>query len=254
MPLADADPPLERFAAISDIHGNLLALEAVLSDISSRSVSQIVNFGDHLQGPLDPVGTAERLMPLHLPSIRGNCDRLLFETGTVVTPGSTLAANRSILTERRKQWLATMPQTLLLGDVLLCHGNPWADDVYLLEEITPGGARMKRTEELEPFLHGISARLVLCGHSHLQRSVHMPDGMLLVNPGSVGLPAYSQESPHPHAMESGSPHARYTIVTRSGEGWQVEHHAVTYNWEAAALQAEENGRSDWGAWLRTGRA
>jgi predicted phosphodiesterase len=159
-----------------------LALEAVLTDISSRSVSEIVNLGDHLQGPLDPVGTAERLMPLHLPSIRGNCDRLLFEAETVVTPGSTLAANRDILTDRHKQWLATMPQTLLLGDVLLCHGNPWADDVYLLEEVTPSGTRLKRTDELEPILHGIHARLVLGGHSHLPRTVHMPDGMLLVNP------------------------------------------------------------------------
>ena len=252
--MADAAQLLERFAAISDIHGNLLALEAVLTDISSRSVPQIVNLGDHLQGPLDPVGTAERLIPLHLPSIRGNCDRLLFEAGTIVTPGSTLAANRAILTDRHKQWLATMPQTLLLGDVLLCHGNPWADDVYLLEEVTPADTRLKRTEELEPVLHGISARLVLCGHSHLQRTVHMPDGMLLVNPGSVGLPAYSAGSPHPHAMEAGSPHARYVVITRSGESWQVEHHAVTYNWEAAARLAEENGRPDWGAWLRTGRA
>jgi putative phosphoesterase len=252
--LADADPLLERFAAISDIHGNLLALEAVLTDISLRSVPQIVNLGDHLQGPLDPVGTAERLIPLQLPSIRGNCDRLLFEAGTVVTPGSTLAANREILSDRHKQWLAVMPQTLLLGDVLLCHGNPWADDVYLLEEVTPGGTRMKSTEELEPVLHGISARLVLCGHSHLQHTVQMPDGTLLVNPGSVGLPAYSAESPQPHVMEAGSPHARYVIVNRSGENWHVEHHAVIYNWEAAAGLAEENGRPDWGAWLRTGRA
>ncbi len=252
--MADADPPLERFAAISDIHGNLLALEAVLSDISLRSVPHIVNLGDHLQGPLDPVGTAERLIPLHMPIIRGNCDRLIFETGTIVAPGSTLAANREILADRHKQWLATMPQTLLLGHVLLCHGNPWADDVYLLEEVTPGGTRMKRTEELEPVLHGISARLVLCGHSHLQRTVQMSDGMLLVNPGSVGLPAYSAESPHPHAMEAGSPHARYVIVTRSDESWHVEHHAVTYDWEAAARLAEENRRPDWAAWLRTGRA
>ena len=55
-------------------------------------------------------------------------------------------------------------------------------------------------------------------------------------------------------MEAGSPHARYVIVTRSGENWHVEHHAVTYDWEAAARLAEENRRPDWAAWLRTGRA
>jgi putative phosphoesterase len=245
---------LDRFAALSDIHGNLLALEAVLTDIASRSLVQIVNLGDHLQGPLDPVATADRLMPLGLPSIRGNCDRLLFEAGTIVPSGSTLAANRAILTRQHKQWLAAMPQTLLLGDILLCHGTPWADDVYLLEEVTPDGARMKRDDELAPILDSITARLVLCGHSHVPRTVQMPSGALLVNPGSVGLPAYTEESPHPHAMEAGSPHARYAIISRSGDSWHVEHHAVPYDWQSAARLAERNGRPDWAEWLRTGRA
>jgi predicted phosphodiesterase len=255
--------PLDPFAVLSDIHGNLSALEAVLADIASRSVSQIVNLGDHLQGPLDPVGTADRLIELDLPSIRGNCDRHLFETGTIADPGSTLAANRSALTDRHKQWLAAMPQTLLLDDILLCHGTPWADDVYLLEEVTPHGARMKRKDEIAPMIHGLTARLVLCGHSHQSRlvetSAQMPGGPLLVNPGSVGLPAYAEESPHPHVMEAGSPHARYSIitraaVTRTAVSWQVEHHAVIYDWESAAQLADRNQRPDWGAWLRTGRA
>jgi putative phosphoesterase len=249
---------LDRLALLSDIHGNLFALEAVLADVASRSVQHIVNLGDHLQGPLDPVGTADRLIPLHLPSIRGNCDRHLFESGTIVTPGSTLAANRATLSGQHKQWLAAMPQTLRLDDILLCHGTPWADDVYLLEEVTPEGARMKRTDEIAPTTHGLTAALVLCGHSHQSRTIlmtaQMADGMLLVNPGSVGLPAYTDESPHPHAMEAGSPHARYAIVTRSGASWQVEHHAVTYDWHSAAQLAERNNRPDWGAWLRTGRA
>ena len=165
--------PLDRFAVLSDIHGNLSALEAVLADIASRSVQPIVNLGDHLQGPLDPVGTADRLIPLNLPSVRGNCDRLLFEAGTIVTSGSTLEGNRAILNGQHKQWLAAMPQTLQLDDILLCHGTPWADDVYLLEEVTPEGSRMKRTGELAPILHGITEGLVLCGHSHLSRAVQL---------------------------------------------------------------------------------
>jgi predicted phosphodiesterase len=247
----------DRFAVLSDIHGNLPALEAVLSDIRSQAVSETVNLGDHLQGPLDPVGTVERLMPLGFPSIRGNCDRLLFEEGTIAAPGSTLAANRQALSSQHKHWLASMPQTLtlghVLGNVLLCHGTPWADDVYLLEEVTPEDARIKRTEEIAPTLDGITARLVLCGHSHQSRAIQMPDGTLVVNPGSVGLPAYTEESPHPHGMEAGSPHARYAIVARAGDSWQVEHRAVVYDWESAAQLAEHNGRPDWAAWLRSGR-
>jgi predicted phosphodiesterase len=114
----------DRFAVLSDIHGNLLALDAVLADIRSQAVAYTVNLGDHLQGPLDPVGTAERLMPLGFPSIRGNCDRHLFEDGTIATPGSTLATNRRALSTQHKHWLASMPQTLALDDVLLCHGTP----------------------------------------------------------------------------------------------------------------------------------
>ena len=248
----------DRFAVLADIHGNLLALDAVLADIASQSVTQTVNLGDHLQGPLDPVGTAQRLMPLGFPGIRGNCDRLLFEEGTIVAPGSTLAANRQALSAEHKQWLAAMPQTLTFGDVLLCHGTPWADDVYLLEEVTPQGPRLKRTEEIAPMLEGIAARLILCGHSHQSRAIQicarMPHGALVVNPGSVGLPAYTEESPYPHAMEAGSPHARYAILARSGDSWLVEHRAVVYDWEAAGRRAEQNGRPDWAAWLRTGRA
>jgi predicted phosphodiesterase len=247
-----------RFAVLSDIHGNLLALEAVLADICSRAVTHTVNLGDHLQGPLDPVGTAERLMPLGYPSIRGNCDRHLFEEGTIAPPGSTLAANRQALSTQHKHWLASVPQTLTLGDVrgdvLLCHGTPWADDVYLLEEVTPEGARMKGTDEIAPVLDGIAASLVLCGHSHQPRTIQMPNSKLVVNPGSVGLPAYTEESPHPHRMEAGSPHARYAIVVRAGDSWQVEHCAVVYDWESAAQLAEHNGRPDWATWLRTGRA
>jgi predicted phosphodiesterase len=243
----------DRFAILSDIHGNLFALDAVLADIDVQAVTKTVNLGDHLQGPLDPVGTAERLMPLGLPSLRGNCDRHLFEEGTIAAPGSTLASNRQALGPQHKHWLASMPQMLTLDDVLLCHGTPWADDVYLLEEVAPQGARIKRTDEIAPILDGIAARLVLCGHSHQGRTIQMPNGTLVVNPGSVGLPAYTEQSPYPHGMEAGSPHARYAIVTRSGDSWQVEHRAVVYDWESAARLAEQNGRPDWASWLRTGR-
>jgi predicted phosphodiesterase len=147
-----------------------------------------------------------------------------------------------------------MPQTLRIGDVLLCHGTPWADDVYLLEEVTEAGARLKSADEIAPTLHGLSARLILCGHSHLPRSYRMPDGVQVVNPGSVGLPAYTDESPFPHAMESGSPHSRYATITRAESAWKVEHHLVDYDWHGAAAMAERSGRSDWPRWLRTGRA
>ena len=62
------------------------------------------------------------------------------------------------------------------------------------------------------------------------------------------------ETPVPYAMESGSPHARYALLSRTQNGWQVEHVQVPYNWEYAAEVARGNQRSDWAEWLTTGRA
>ncbi len=242
----------DHFAAISDVHGNLLALEAVLDDLARRGIREFVNLGDHLEGPLDPLATAERLVALEGPSIRGNCDRHLYEPESRAT--GTVAENRASLDPRHLAWLEGLPQTLRLGeDVLLCHGTPWADDMYLLEEVGASGARLRDPRELATGLAGLEASLILCGHSHVPRSVQISPEVLVVNPGSVGLPAYVDESP-PHAMEAGSPHARYAVLDRVRGGWAVEQIAVPYNWDGAADMALRHQRADWAHWLRTGRA
>ena len=244
----------QSFAAISDIHGNIFALEAVLGDIAQRGIERIVNLGDHLYGPLDPIATAELLIPINLPSIRSNCDRWLYEAGTIAPPGRTIAKNRLALSEQHRCWLEEMPQTLQIDDdVLLCHGTPWADDVYLLEDVDQNGVHPRSVDDLAIHLSEVSAKLVLCGHSHRPGSAQLLNGTVVVNPGSVGLQVYTDESPYPHAMEAGTPHARYAVFTREDSQWQFEHLTVSYDWEQAAKLAEQNGRSDWARWLRTGR-
>lgn len=66
-----------KIAAISDIHGNLAALDAVLDDARKQAVDMIVNLGDILSGALYPSQTADRLMALNLPTIKGNHERQL---------------------------------------------------------------------------------------------------------------------------------------------------------------------------------
>ena len=66
-----------KLAVISDIHGNLLALRAVLADIARQGVDQTVNLGDILSGPLQPAETADLLMTCNFPTIRGNHERQL---------------------------------------------------------------------------------------------------------------------------------------------------------------------------------
>jgi diadenosine tetraphosphatase ApaH/serine/threonine PP2A family protein phosphatase len=102
-------------------------------------------------------------------------------------------------------------------------------------------------------LKGLACRIVLCGHSHRPELIRIPDGPVIFNPGSVGAPAYDDDTPPAHVSEQGSPHARYGIVTLDGEGPdRFETIAVDYDHEAAARQAEQAGRPEWAHALRTG--
>ena len=242
-----------RFAAIADIHGNLWALDAVLTDIRSRGVDLIVNLGDHLYGPLDPPGTADRLMALDLPTISGNQDRELLGNNSAQ---GTLRQNREALSSKHRAWLSGLPSTLLWEqhDVLLCHGTPFADDIYLLEEVNSTGVTLAAPGRILSLLGGALHSLILCGHTHIPRTIMLPHGQTIVNPGSIGLQAYTDDLPVPHAMQTGSPHARYAIVTRQERGWQVEHVSVVYDWDHAAEVAARNDRPDWARSLNSGRA
>ncbi|MGH2896718.1 MAG: metallophosphoesterase family protein, partial [Solirubrobacteraceae bacterium] len=93
-----------------------------------------------------------------------------------------------------------------------------------------------------------------CGHTHLPRLLPLADGTIVVNPGSVGLPAYADDTPWPHLMESGSPHARYALLRRRVAGWEVELRAISYPWDQAAATALARGREDWAVALQTGLA
>ncbi len=231
-------------ALIADIHGNAWALDAVLDDIRRRGVRVVVNLGDSLNGPLDPSGTADLLLRHGVPSLRGNGDREVLE--------GLAPQVRAHLTPAHLAWLRDLPETLTVADLLLCHGTPTCDDQPLLETITAQGARPATPDEITARLDGTRARALACAHSHLARVVRLPDGRSIINPGSVGLPAYTDEAPHPHAMQSGSPHARYALLSRWGDEWTVEQLCVPYDWHAAAAQARRAGRPDWAAWLSTG--
>lgn len=245
-----------RVAAISDIHGNLQALDAVLADIALRDVEMIVNLGDIVSGNLQPSATAARLMLLDFPTIAGNHERQLL--GDPARMGESDRYAREQLSPQQLGWIAALPASLRLTDdaqdVLLVHGTPSSDLVYFLDTVTPQGSRAATVDEVLQRAGTADAALILCGHTHMPRSVALPDGWLIVNPGSVGLPAYGDDHGYPHVMENGTPHARYAIVERDAGGrWSAQFHAVEYDWEGAAQLALANGRPDWAVPLRTGR-
>ncbi len=138
-------------------------------------------------------------------------------------------------------------------ELFACHGDLF-DSPYLLEQVGASGVSLRSTRAIEASVANITHSVILCGHSHLPRTISLPQEKLVVNPGSVGLPAYTMETPVLYAMESGSPHARYAHLTKLSHSWQVELVHVPYDWKYAADVAQNNQRSDWAEWLTTGRA
>jgi predicted phosphodiesterase len=258
-----------KIAAISDIHGNLHALQAALAEIDREGVDLIINCGDTLGGPLESAKTADLLMARGIPMIAGNHERQLLTLQPEKLNRSDACTNSEINAAHRA-WLMSAPPTLWLADdVFICHGTPFSDLHYWLETVTPDfgqhGSRSVRAATQEEIMerlgqggHTQKASLILCGHTHVPRVASLPsrDGghlMTVVNAGSVGLPAYDDAHPHPHWIETGSPHARYAIAEKSASGWDVQLRSVAYNFEPMAKLAEQRERPDWAIALRTGR-
>jgi predicted phosphodiesterase len=254
-----------KLAIVSDIHGNLPALAAVLADAARERVTAMINLGDILSGPLWPAETADRLMDLEWPTVAGNHERqVLAAQAEGLGTSDAYAASR--LREPHLAWLAALPGTRWIGrTVFACHGTPASDVQYWLESthdrFDPSagefGVRAATAAEVQERSRGVEplegAELMLCGHSHVPRCVRLDDGRLVLNPGSVGLPAFDDTHGHVHWVQAGAPHARYALAERGAHGWSVQLRAVAYDWQRAAAQALANGRSDWADALASGR-
>jgi predicted phosphodiesterase len=245
-----------RLAVFSDIHGNSLALEAVLDDARRLGADLMLNLGDIVSGAADPRGTMDLLYALDMGTVRGNHERNLVDIPRDrQQPSDRYAFDR--LTSQDLDWLAALPACIEPADgVLAFHGSPTDDLCYLLETSTPDGLREATDSEVAERLGDALGRwrLYLCGHTHLQRTRRLADGALVVNPGSVGMPAFTSEVPYPHVAEAGTPHARYAVVDDANGSWRAELRLVAYDHEAAALIAQRNGRPDLAHVMRTGRA
>jgi predicted phosphodiesterase len=238
--------PSTKFGVLSDIHGNAWALEAVLNDAHRRGVNAFVNLGDILYGPLAPRHTFDLLKKTNLVAqVLGNQDRLIIN-GTL---NPTLEWVRRDLGDEPVRWLTGIPSNAQHNGWLLCHGTPDSDTTYLLEDVSSGRPEVRKESEIEALMKGCQASRILCGHTHLQRLVRLASGTIIVNPGSVGLPAYDDSLPVHHVMESFSPHARYAVV----EGSTISFHQIEYDWNAAAAKARAMKRDDWARGLSEGR-
>lgn len=240
-------------AFLADVHGNALALDAVLADLAVRAPgATTVNLGDNVNGPLEPQRSGDLLRARVTVHVRGNGDRMTAAGGQ--NGSSRFAAAR--IDAATRDWLGALPLAVQGDGWLACHGSPTDDTYYLLEHVAAGGVELRDSAGIAAALGPARVPVIACGHTHVPRVVRLATGQLVVNPGSVGLAAYADATPFPHRMEAGSPHARYALVHFRDEGGvaDVELRCVTYDWESAARQAEENDHAAWARALRTGRA
>ncbi len=242
-----------RFAAIADVHGNYLALEAVIADIRAQGIDEIVDLGDMASGPLDAGRTMDALMALGAVHVLGNHDRYLIDRPPEKM-GSWDRPAHAQLQVTHLDWLRGLPATRVYRDqVFLCHATPESDELYWLETVLPDGTvRMASLEAIEQAAKGIAQRLILCAHSHLARAVRLSDGRMIVNPGSVGSPGYRDIHPFPHVIEAGTPDARYAVLELVGDEWRVTFRHVPYDHEAMAALARRNGQPELASALATG--
>lgn len=233
---------MTRIAILSDIHGNLPALEACVADATRMRCTAFANLGDIASGPLWPSETVEYLMARNWPTIAGNHERQA--TGQEEA-GETDRFARARLNEAQLAWMASLPRDMTLPNDVRCHhARPGNDLEYLLEDKIDGKMRRASEDDVVARLAGERYPLFLHGHSHLQRDVTLPDGRRIVNPGSVGLPSYFE------GEAEDDPRACYAIL----EGHAVEMRHVAYDHSAAASKAEREGFGKWARNLRVGRA
>lgn len=207
-----------RVALLSDIHGNLPALEAVLAEVDGEEVDTLVVPGDTVSGPF-PAEVFDLLSARDALFVRGNADRLVVEGGE----GAIGEWSADRLGDRLAT-VAAWPLTLEvdvegLGRVLVCHATPDADDP-IYTRITP-------EHEVARLFDGVGARVIVCGHTHVQYDRTLAGGLRVVNPGSVGMPY------------EGEPGAFWAVL---GPG--VEMRRTEYDVEAAAAAIRETGAPD----------
>ncbi len=175
-------------AVLSDVHGVLPVLEAVLAEPEVQGAGLVVVTGDHAAGPM-PVETLDLLSSLgeRCVLVRGNADREL----VAITRGEPCAHPESVwaAAQLRPDQVALLdglphPVTLEVdgfGPVLFCHGSPRDDDEVVLVD-----TRLERWAEAFAGLPP-EVQTVVCGHTHMPFA-RLVDRRLVLNPGSVGMP------------------------------------------------------------------
>lgn len=238
-----------KMAVISDIHGNLYALEAVLKDIEARGIKAVYCAGDLVGYGPRPNEVIDLIRNKGIPAVMGNYDDAIGNARIVcgcdykdeeslrIGEGS-IAWTRDNTTDANKHWLRELPAEIRLSEpgleTLLVHGSPRAINEYLHED-TP-------EEYLNELLAGSGADVLICGHTHLPYAIRVKAGFV-INAGSAGKPKH------------GNPNVTYAVVDCRGGLLQVDIVEVRYDFERTAREIESSGLpAELAEIIRTGRA
>lgn len=221
---------MQRVAILSDIHGNLVGLDACLADLVSQGgADAIVAAGDLcLDGPR-PKKVLQRLEEVGAQCVRGNTDRMLATGEKQPTPSedAQLAWTRKQLGEKWLAWLRELPFALRVGDeqneLLVVHANPTNDEEHLWPDTD--------APTLERLIGQERATVIAFGHLHLPY-VRYWRGRMLVDVASAGLP------------KDGDPRAGYALFTERDGGWEVKHRRVAFDVKKVAAQLADCGIPD----------
>jgi predicted phosphodiesterase len=216
-------------AVISDIHGNLWALEAVLAELDRLGPAQVVVGGDLAWGGPKPAECITLLRRRGYPVIRGNTDEWITRKPGAVTDASTWCAVR--LSDEDRRFVAGLPflwrQPSDAGDLVVVHATPWSIGDVVRADAPPAVVSRMFSEA--------SAAAVAFGHIHTAFVLEAPDG-LLVNCGSVGLPF------------DGDWRASFVMLERAGSRWTAAIHRIAYDRDAAISAAHESGNPESQRW------
>ncbi len=237
-----------RIALIADIHGNLLALDAVLAELEQESPDRLICLGDVAAGP-QASEAVERIRALDCPVIMGNWDAWFVDG----VPDDERELERRIgeigrwwaegISEEDRSYIASFVPTveLTLADdaKMLCfHGSPSSFNDVILSTTTEAA--------VERMLDGINATVYAGGHTHVQMLRRLRSS-ILVNPGSVGLP-FRRWLPDKICV---APWAEYALVSSEDGRLNVELRRTAYDVDRFLRISADSGmpHAEW--WIDT---
>jgi predicted phosphodiesterase len=224
---------MTNIAILSDIHGNLPALEAVLADLANFDVDHVIVPGDVISfGPFSRQ-TAELVIDKGWSVIRGNNEYFLIDYKTPRAPAEwddpiqfapTVWLYRQF-DHRLKTIIGSWPDMLNLHfldapTILVCHGTPASPWETIYCTMTD--------EEIEKILGDVEASYVICGHTHLLMD-RLSGRWRIFNPGSVGVPL------------DGIFSASYMLLEGNEGGWTPTFRRVPFDYEAVFAEFERSG-------------